>query len=777
MATDEDFLGPVRMPFFNNAESVYINGQEVQSIVVKDTGGILFQKSNDIENLPVMTLTVTGSSFETNSFTPFTYTGEVSVDWGDDTGLVEYTGGKLSHTFTDELNSHTVRVYGDITSLGYSCFASCTGLISVEIPSSVTTLGEACFGDCDKLTSIAIPSSVTSLGESCFAFCTSLTSITLPNSITSLENSCFESSGLTSITLPDSITRLGDGCFVECLNLVSVDIPDSVMVLGGSCFYHCISLTNYILNWTSSSTIITYDSTDMPNNTNTIFHIPAGTTQLYIDKGYPSDKLEEPPVMTLTVTGSSFETYSSTPFTYTGEVFVDWGDNTGLVKYTGGKLSHIFTDELNSHTVRVYGNLTSLGNNGFAVRNGLTQIIIPSSVTSIELGCFNTCSDLTSITIPEGVTSIGPSCFNACRGLTSITIPNSVTDLGTSCFNDCSGLTSIRFNWDSSTNILTYESTWIWNDGCKFIIPYGTTQLYIDKGYPSSKLEEEIPFNNIVLSTDKSVLSSYHNDSCTFTAQLMHDSTPINIAGVTVTFSVEDELEERHELDTAQTNASGVATMTYSVTNIAYEDMIATAEGFDSNICEIESCFYALNQQYDITRNGTTIVQRLNDDIISNLPAAYTIDFDMKTTNNPIANAEQRIYWAPNQLWTDNGSQPSLASFFGFAYISGGVKLEAGKRLSSKTDVSNSVTINANQWTHVRLENRGDNKFYHYYGDDNTYYTWWTVTGMSNYSDFIFGVILWSDTTFSIKNIKIKSTVPKIIKVDDDTPDGPEPEL
>jgi len=571
MATDEDFLGPVRMPFFNNAESVYINGQEVQSIVVKDTGGILFQKSNDIENLPVMTLTVTGSSFETNSFTPFTYTGEVSVDWGDDTGLVEYTGGKLSHTFTDELNSHTVRVYGDITSLGYSCFASCTGLISVEIPSSVTTLGEACFGDCDKLTSIAIPSSVTSLGESCFAFCTSLTSITLPNSITSLENSCFESSGLTSITLPDSITRLGDGCFVECLNLISVDIPDSVMVLGGSCFYHCIFLTNYILNWTSSSTIITYDSTDMPNNTNTIFHIP-----------------------------------------------------------------------------------------------------------------------------------------------------------------------------------------------------YGTTQLYIDKGYPSNKLEEEIPFNNIVLSTDKSTLSSYHNDdSCTLTAQLMHNNIPINLAGVTVTFSVLDSLGERHELDTVQTNASGIATMTYLATNIEHEDIIATAEGFDSDICVIEKCFYALNQQYDITRNGTTVITKLNNDIITDLPSTYEIEFDMKSSNNPTSN-EQRIYWGPNDLWTGTG-QPSFAVFAGYSYPS---NLEVGRITNGQTSETNLKIVSPGEWSHITIR-RTDVSYYIFCNEEMDRYDTWGLSDENYYTDWIFGIILWSDTTFSIKNLKIKSTVPKnIIKPDDDDLEG-----
>ena len=44
MATDESFLGPARMPFFDGAESVYIDGQEVQSIVITETGAILFEK-------------------------------------------------------------------------------------------------------------------------------------------------------------------------------------------------------------------------------------------------------------------------------------------------------------------------------------------------------------------------------------------------------------------------------------------------------------------------------------------------------------------------------------------------------------------------------------------------------------------------------------------------------------------------------------------------------------------------------------------------------------
>ena len=64
-----------------------------------------------------------------------------------------------------------------VTSLGDYCFAYCTGLTSITIPSSVTSLGDRCFGTCIGLTSVTIPSSITSLGEECFFTCKNLTSV------------------------------------------------------------------------------------------------------------------------------------------------------------------------------------------------------------------------------------------------------------------------------------------------------------------------------------------------------------------------------------------------------------------------------------------------------------------------------------------------------------------------------------------------------------------------------------------------------------------------
>ena len=94
-------------------------------------------------------------------------------------------------------------------------------------------------------------------------------------------------------------------------------------------------------------------------------------------------------------------------------------------------------------SVTIPNSVTSIGNSAFYGCSALTSVIIPNSVTSIENGAFSRCTGLTSVTIPDSVTSIGGFAFSFCSGLTSVTIPNSVTSIGESAFSNCSGLTSV----------------------------------------------------------------------------------------------------------------------------------------------------------------------------------------------------------------------------------------------------------------------------------------------------------------------------------------------
>lgn len=74
----------------------------------------------------------------------------------------------------------------------------------------------------------------------------------------------------------------------------------------------------------------------------------------------------------------------------------------------------------------------------FADCKHITEIKIPSSITTIGASAFQNCRDLTSVTIAEGVTSVGDYAFYGCSSLTSIVIPNSVTYLGAYAFGETS---------------------------------------------------------------------------------------------------------------------------------------------------------------------------------------------------------------------------------------------------------------------------------------------------------------------------------------------------
>ena len=126
--------------------------------------------------------------------------------------------------------------------------------------------------------------------------------------------------------------------------------------------------------------------------------------------------------------------------------------------------------------------VTSIGNSAFSNCTGLTSITIPEGVTSIGNYAFYNCNNLTAVyitdiaawckidfngvyanpmnyadhlylndelatdlVIPSSVTSIGDRAFYNCRSLTSIEIPSSVTSIGSSAFYNCLNLVSITY--------------------------------------------------------------------------------------------------------------------------------------------------------------------------------------------------------------------------------------------------------------------------------------------------------------------------------------------
>jgi hypothetical protein len=77
------------------------------------------------------------------------------------------------------------------------------------------------------------------------------------------------------------------------------------------------------------------------------------------------------------------------------------------------------------------------------VREMLTSVTIPNSVTHLARFAFRGCSALTSVTLPNSLVFIGEGAFFDCEAFTSIVIPDSVAIIGRDAFRGCGSLTTV----------------------------------------------------------------------------------------------------------------------------------------------------------------------------------------------------------------------------------------------------------------------------------------------------------------------------------------------
>ena len=393
---------------------------------------------------------------------------------------VTITGGNIgSNAFYGCKGLTEIIISSSVTSIGSYAFEGCTGLTEVEIPSSVTGVGSNAFRGCTGLTEVEIPNSVTSIADYAFYGCTGLTSVhisdlsawckisfanlysnplyyaknlyvngelvtnlVIPNDITEIKDYAFYSyESLKSVEIPSRVTGVGTYAFGDCTGLTQITIPQSVTSIGDYAFWGCKGLTSVTIEQgvTGVGKYAFVGCTGLTEVT-----IPQGVTSIgscaFLDcTGLTSVTIEEG---VTSIGNSAFKGctgLSEITLPFVGEK----ADGTG-----------------ETHFGYIFG-ASEYSENSSYVPSSLKKVTITGG-SAITRYAFYGCTGLTEVTIPSSVTSIGDDAFHGCTGLTEITIPSSVTEIGSSAFWACTGLKTVYYGgteaeW-SSISIGSYNA-------------------------------------------------------------------------------------------------------------------------------------------------------------------------------------------------------------------------------------------------------------------------------------------------------------------------------
>ncbi|MCX4286863.1 MAG: leucine-rich repeat protein, partial [Clostridia bacterium] len=428
----------------------------------------------------------------------------------------------------------------------YSYAFAYTGISELTLPETVTELGEYAFRGA-KITSVVIPDTnakelLIHLGA--FADCNALTEITVPFIGASYDdeqitwfgyifgagaytaNNDYVPASLKTITVTEGITCLRTHSLYNLMNVEQINLPYSITTLEQYVFgetearyefnneiiidvetfgnynykYFGKGLSGRLIlgggkylagtssSWTTGLSGLDYlESVELTNS-----FICIGRDAFNGLKSLRNVIIPE----TVSEIGLAFGGCNNLEKIIVSENNDYYTSQNGIL-YDKVKTKLIYIPKAIAGSITIPNSITSINSNEntFRNRSSLTNIIIPSSVISIDYYAFSGCSSLESITIPfvgtkkdgmgntsfgsifssvpssvktviitggvvndrafldcndlenivicDGVTGIGAYAFRNCSSLVNVILPNSVTSIGNYAFDGCTNLSSI----------------------------------------------------------------------------------------------------------------------------------------------------------------------------------------------------------------------------------------------------------------------------------------------------------------------------------------------
>lgn len=372
-----------------------IQARADDGIVVEKDGDFLYRVEGESDNPEVTIYSYVGS--DTDVTVPSEIKGKPVTT--------------LHGTFSGKETVKKVTVPEGVRLIEYHAFHGCTALTTVVLPSSLEEMTEYTFYQCTNLKTVSLDtanSKLTKIGQYSFADCGKLTGFDIPSSLKELEEGVFfRCSSLKKIIIPDTVEKIDSSAFRECTNVTEIKIPGTVKEASDIALVGCEKVITAEL----PISMVTLANLQRSDDLETLVIVDDGSTELP-DKDALNEKKKLKKV-----------------------VFPD--SLTSIPRAFCRSVSAL-------EEVKLPANLKIISNASFSECTNLKTIDLPDTVTEIGAFAFANCTSLKDFTIPDGIKSIGEEAFYN-SGITSLVVPESVETIDKLAFSHMANLTNATF--------------------------------------------------------------------------------------------------------------------------------------------------------------------------------------------------------------------------------------------------------------------------------------------------------------------------------------------
>lgn len=330
--------------------------------------------------------------------------------------LVEYTG-----------TEKTVSVPKTVTSIGASAFENNIVVEKIILPDSVKQIDAYAFWGCENLKTVTLGKGLSEIGDFAFTNCDGLETMTIPSNVRSIGIQAFAyCDRFENITIPPEVTNIREDAFDgDYLLNIQCETGSYADTYAQDFYERQKNMTVYDTSGSSDG------NPDKPLNTPEDGVYSGADIQDGREDNIPDKAAGEVLGSTkvvgnqavvlmqgseLSVRGGGKSGGTADDNSNAGNAGAAGGENTvpeedGAASEEPWKISERshYRDENFTQTTLAEG-VREIGRFAYA-RSGLTGIVLPEGLESIDYAAFYHCDNLTSVELPESVTNVAAKAF------------------------------------------------------------------------------------------------------------------------------------------------------------------------------------------------------------------------------------------------------------------------------------------------------------------------------------------------------------------------------